>query len=126
MQQRNGVRAMLAILTAVKWVQDNWKLVAIAAILGGAFYSGWTIRGHIAESAQNKAIAAAVQETKDKERAEYEKATQLEKRKRADREKARIANASIYATGSDACSDMPVNPEWVQLLRDAIGDWASK
>lgn len=54
---------MLAILTAVKWIQANWKLVAIAAILGGAFYSGWATRGYIctaeknaAQVAENKAI----------------------------------------------------------------------
>lgn len=115
---------MLVILTAVRWIKANWKLITIIAILGGAFYSGWATRGYIAEAAQNKAIAAAVKASEDKMRGDYEKAAQIEKRKRAIREKARAANTDIYSAGGDNCSDKPIPSDFMRLIQSAYDNIA--
>ena len=117
---------MLFAPNVLKWAGANWKLVAIAAILATSFASGWYIRGYIAEAAQNKAIAAAVAETKLEEGKLYAKAIEQEKRKRTIRERSRVANMAINAAGGDACSDSPVLPEWVRVINDAISGAAGK
>lgn len=116
---------LLLAINAFKWIQANWKLVAIAAILGGAFYSGWAIRGYIAEAAQNKAIALAIQETKAEEKKLYDQAIQLEKRKRAIREKARVANTDIYKATGDSCSDSLIPDSWMRIIQSAYDNSAS-
>lgn len=115
---------MLAILTAAKWIHANWKLVAIVAILGGAFYSGWKTRGYIAEAAQNKAIAAAVKVSEDKMRGDYEKAIAIEKRKRAYRERARAASVGINSLPNDACGDSSIPSSWMLIIQNAYDNIA--
>ena len=112
---------MLFAPNVLKWAGANWKLVAIAAILATSFASGWYIRGYIAEAAQNKAIAAAVAETKLEEGKLYAKAIEQEKRKRAIRERTRVANMGVSAVVADSCSDQPVNADFLRLIREAIG-----
>lgn len=68
-----------AAISAYKFVSANWRIIAIAGVLAGVFSAGWCVRGYIAEAVQNKAIAAAVAETKKQEKESYEKAQQLEK-----------------------------------------------
>jgi len=112
---------ILAALSAYKFIIANWKLVAIAAILAASFGLGWYVRGYIAEAAQNKAIAAAIELTKAEERGLYEKAIEQEKRKRAIRERARVANVGINSVSADTCTDQPVNADFMRLIREAIG-----
>ncbi len=112
---------MLLVLNALNWIRANWRAVAIAAILAASFGSGWHVRGYIAEAAQNKAIAAAVAETKLEEGKLYAKAIEQEKRKRAIRERTRVANVGVSAVVADSCSDQPVNADFLRLIREAIG-----
>ena len=118
----------LAIISTYKWVVTNWRIIAIAAILGGAFYTGWASRGYIAEAAQNKAIAAAVAETKQQEKKLYDEALQREKRKRAIREKARANNAAIYSApdSGDGCGDKLIPDSWMRIFQDAYGNGTGK
>ena len=119
---------MLAILTAAKWIQANWKLVAITVIILTSFGLGWYVRDYIAEAAQNQAIAAAVAETQKKEGELYAKALESEKRKRAIREKARANNAAIYqaADSGDGCGNKPLSPEWLRIIKDAYDNGTGK
>lgn len=110
---------MLALLTAAKWIQANWKLVAIAAILGVSFYGGFSVRGYIAESAQNKAIAAAVAEAKATERKLYDEALEQEKRKRSIRERSRASGVAINSVVGDNCTDSTIPAQWLRIIRDA-------
>jgi pyruvoyl-dependent arginine decarboxylase (PvlArgDC) len=112
---------ILAAISAFNWVRGNWKLVAIFGGFCAAFSAGYYVRGYIAEAAQNKAIAAAIELTKTEERGLYEKAIEQEKRKRAIRERARVANVGINTVVSDQCSDVPVNADFLRLIREAVG-----
>lgn len=119
---------MLAILTAAKWIHANWKLVAVCAVMFSCAAVGYGVRGYIAEAAQNKAIAAAVEQAKLEEKKLYDKAMESEKRKRAIREKARANNAAIYkaADSGDGCGDKPLSPEWLRVIKDAYDNGTGK
>lgn len=109
---------------AMIWLLANWKKVVMAVVVASSFGGGWFVRGEIAEAAQNRAIAQAIEETKKQEKALYEKATQLEKRKRAIREKARLANTDINKAAGDSCSDKPIPSGWLLIIHNAYDNIA--
>lgn len=115
---------MLAILTAAKWIRNNWQLALMVGGLVGMFYSGWVVRGYIAEAMQNKAIAAAVKDANDKMRGDYEKAIAIEKRKRAYRERARAASVGINSLPNDACGDSSIPSSWMLIIQNAYDNIA--
>lgn len=119
---------LLALIGSYRWIVANWRLTAIGAVLASSFMAGFYVRGSIAEAAQNKAIAAAVQKTKDEEKSLYEKAKIIEAIKRKSREKAR-ADANRLEEGliDSECLDAPLIPaEWVRIRDEAIADRAGK
>jgi hypothetical protein len=112
---------ILLAINAFNWVRGNWKLVIIFGGFCVVFSTGYYVRGYIAEAAQNKAIAAAIELTKAEERGLYEKAIEQEKRKRAIRERARVANVGINSVSADTCTDQPVNADFLRFITEAIG-----
>ena len=116
----------LAAISASKFISANWRIIAIASILAMSFLSGWVGRGYIEEASKNAAIAAAVAETKKQEGELYAKAMADEKRKRAIRERARVASVDIHSSVGDDCSERPVFAGWMQLIQDAYRDGASQ
>jgi acyl-coenzyme A synthetase/AMP-(fatty) acid ligase len=86
---------LLAIISGYKWVQANWKTVAIAAVISGSFASGWAVRAYIAHAEKNAAIVAENKNRIDKEIKGNEKLSEIEKRNTKLRETTRKVASNL-------------------------------
>ncbi len=86
---------LLAIISGYKWVQANWRAVAIAAVIGGSFASGWAVRAYIAHAEKNAAIVAENKNRIDKEIKGNEKLSEIEKRNTKLRETTRKVASNL-------------------------------
>ena len=116
---------LLALIGAYKWIVANWKLMLIVGVVASSFLAGWYVRGEIATAAKNKAIAETVKATQLADKDLYDKAIEQEKRKRAIRERTRVANVAINSAAGDQCSDMPIPAQWLLIIQNAITGAAS-
>lgn len=116
----------LFAINAIKWIQANWRLIAIASFLGGSFFLGWQVRGYIAEASENAAIAEAVREKELKDRNDYEKEIAKLKRQSQRRTVARTANMDFNTSVSDTCADSPIASEWMRLIQNAYSGGTGK
>lgn len=86
---------LLAIISVYKWVQANWKFVAIASVINAAFAFGWAVRAYIAHADKNAAIVAENKAINDREIKGNEKLSEIEKRNTKLRETTRRVASNL-------------------------------